>query len=171
MPVTQVFLQLDSQIKATVENLFVVSAQVPALGLGGTLNEDGAAVFRIAKEFCLSQPVDETKVVEIEDVLRFLRFTCWMLSNEPNAELKQLLASVVMQMQAQHYGFENLLKSFGIDRQLENQLPRKSGRETSLNLQHTKRVNQTRIRVSREGADMQTTTVESTWSASGRKKP
>lgn len=171
---TAVTLQLDAPLKSTLENLFVASAQVPSLALTNpSLNEDAAAVFRVAKEFALNVPQMEFGRVNIEDVVRLLRFTCWMLASpgENGADLKQLLADVVMQMQSRESGFESLLKSYGVDRQLENQLPKRSNnsRPLSVSAQHTQRVSQTRIRISSEGAEMMTTTAESSWSASRKK--
>jgi hypothetical protein len=169
-----VTLQLDGPLKKTLETLFVVSAQVPSLALSNpSLNEDAAAVFRVAKEFALNVPQTELCRVEIEDVVRLLRFACWMIASpgENSRELKQLLAHVVMQMQSRQSNFESLLKSYGVDRQLENQLPKQAttARPMTVSAQHTNRVNQTRIRISKEGAEMQTTTSESTWVASRRK--
>lgn len=167
-------LQLDGPLKATLENLFVVSAQVPSLALANpSLNEDAAAVFRVAKEFALNVPQTELCRVDLEDVVRLLRFICWMLASpgDNGAELKTLLANVVMQMQSRESGFESLLKSYGVDRQLENQLPKRAAahRPISVSAQHVNRVNQTRIRISQEGAEMTTTTAESTWTATRRK--
>lgn len=170
-------LQLDGPLKKTLETLFVVSAQVAgphsSLALSNpSLNEDAAAVFRVAKEFALNVPQTELCRVEIEDVVRLLRFACWMMASpgENGTELKSLLANIVMQMQSRQSNFETLLKSYGVDRQLENQLPKRRGqaRPTTVSAQHTNRVNQTRIRISEDGAEMQTTTSESTWVASRR---
>lgn len=171
---TSVTLQLDGPLKKTLETLFVVSAQMPSLALSNpSLNEDAAAVFRVAKEFALNIPQTELCRVEIEDVVRLLRFACWMIASpgENGTELKPLLANIVMQMQSRQSNFESLLKSYGVDRQLESQLPKASSvsRPTTISAQHTQRVNQTRIRISGEGAEMLTTTSESTWTASRRK--
>ena len=199
MSKTSVLLRIDSNFKATVQNLYVVSAQVPSLSLDSeTLVADGAAVFRVAREYALDHAFDEIQVVELEDILRTLRFICWMftcheqpMSNERTALLRQLLASIVLQTQAQQHSFESLLKTFGIARQLEAQLNhsdrvadqsanRSGGRpgdrrpnpeqEISLKLHRTDRIQQTKIRISADGVEMTSTVAEQTWTAQATQK-
>ena len=177
----QVSLQLESNLKETIENLFVVSAQIPVLGLDtGNAKVDSASVFRVAKAFALSPPSGEHTqlIVEIEDLLRMVRFICWVLAfyKEPLADeqaqdLRRLLSSIVLQTQARHSGFEALLKSFGIDRQLENQLPRVRAKtsKASLSVHHTKRTRETAVKLSPEGAEVSVKTTESVWSAQGER--
>ena len=184
MSKTSVLLRIDSNFKATVQNLYVVSAQLPSLDLESeTLASDGAAVFRIAKEYALDHAFDEIQVVELEDILRTLRFICWMftchekpMSNERTALLRQLLASIVLQTQAQQHSFESLLKTFGIARQLEAQLgqpaplPPQKNHEISLKVQRTDRIQQTKVRVSADGVEVTSTVAERTWTAEATRK-
>ena len=186
-----------------MQNLYVVSAQVAVHGQAfdldsETLVADGAAVFRIAKEYALDHAFDEIQVVELDDILRTLRFICWTftchdqpMSNERTSLLRQLLASIVLQTQAQQHSFEALLKTFGIARQLETQLnlsdrvadqssTYNTGRtanrrpqpeqEISLKLQRTDRIQQTKIRISADGVEMTSTLAEQTWTAQANRK-
>ena len=189
MTLTLVFLKLDAEHKAVMYNLYLVSSQLPSFQLGSeSLTTDAAAVFRVAKEFALSELADETRAVDIEDVLRLARFICWMLTHYDQApnktsesavvNLRSLFASIVLQTQAQNSGFEGLLRSFGIDRQIENQFARarsvsdhknQPGSKTELKLEKTRRVQESRINVGPLGSEIVNTIYEEIIRASGRR--
>ncbi len=199
-------LELDQPQKKTLEELFHVSTRVPELGLGaGNLAEDANAVFRIAKEFDLrgvrtptaestqNDSRTETKSVRIEDVLRSLRFICWLFAyyfGSPRTEndldraqpLKSLFASIVMQAQAQRSDFEELLRLYGIERQLESSTRPLDDdsiqnahvlSDSRIQLEHVRRTQQVSVRINAAGAELTSTVHEAIWKAKGplRKKP
>lgn len=190
----EIALQLDTQLKTTVEELFLLSAQAPAFGLeGGTLAQDGLAIFRIAKEFSLKTQTEETRLVDAEDIARLLRFTGWILNygsdpalnptTEKQERLRQFLASIMLQAQSQFSGFEALLRSFGVDRQLDPQIMRSHRRPsrnrpsqnsqvntTNVNLARTDRTHHVQIKVDPQGAELSSTTTDTTWTANGWKQ-
>jgi hypothetical protein len=205
-------LELDPTQKKTLEELFHVSTRVPELGLGaGNLAEDANAVFRIAKEFDLRGlsaaaggpdseiSFTETKPVKIEDVLRSLRFICWLFSyyfGSPRTEgdldraqpLKSFFASVVMQAQTQRSDFEELLRHYGIERQLESStrpreedsppISRKHSRpgspgeidDSRIQLEHVRRTQQVSVKISAAGTELTSTVHEAIWKAQGPKR-
>jgi hypothetical protein len=180
----EIRLHLDRSLKKTLEELFVLSAQAPALGLDNDrLAVDGLAIFRIAKEFSLTQPIDESCMVDGEDVARMVRFVIWLIgyggeiafnpSNERNQRLCHFMAQVLLQAQAQNSGFESLLKSYGIDRQLEPKSAKSTPRRSSgLQVARTDRTHQMQIRIGAQGtAEVASLTTESIWTADGWKRP
>lgn len=158
--------------------------QVRGLGLEtDTVIEDGHAIFRIVKELRFESPTEASVAATSEDVARLSRFVAWLLgyggsgpwaSNGERAQaLRHLFATVVLQSQSQNSSFETLLRSLGVDRQLDPRTPRKARarasetatRETGLSLERTDRTHRVQIRVSPQGAELKTETIDSTWNA------
>jgi NADH:ubiquinone oxidoreductase subunit C len=221
----EIVLQLDRDLKSTLEEIFHLSVQLPALGFQASgLSEDGHAIFRLAKEYSLSHASNESKTVDAEDVVRMLRFVCWLLfylsetappvnsplpthalreenlvdptcasttqlnataegSLERTRKLRHFFANMVLQAQAQNSGFESLLRSFGVDRQLDPRLaqsyaqrqkprsaPGTPGTTTALNLNHTQRTQLVRIQLTSQGAELSSATTEDIWTAAGWKQ-
>lgn len=184
-------------MKKTVSELFLSSAQVPSPGFESKpLSEDGLAIFRIAKEFALTREIAETKSIDAEDLARLLRFAGWLLTyggtpvggTSPGSSqgLRSLFAHLVLQAQAQFSGFEALLRSYGVDRQLDPSLVRTHRRKQSssasdtggapqeksagLVVGRTTRLQQIQVRIHEKGTELTSTTAESNWTAQGWRK-
>jgi hypothetical protein len=219
----KIVLQLDRDLKRTLEEIFHLSVQLPALGFQAAgLSDDGHAIFRVTKEFSLANDSTDSRTVDAEDVVRMLRFVCWLLfylgqtsspdSTDPHPQdryeessarhaeatqfeatakgaaertrrLRHFFAHLVLQAQAQNPGFESLLRSFGVDRQLDPRLaqsyaqkqkvrPRSSTADAAagLSLNHTQRTQLVRILVTPQGAELSSTTTEDIWTADGWKQ-
>jgi hypothetical protein len=82
------------------------------------------------------------------------------------------MATILLQAQSQYSGFEALLKSYGVDRQLSLQIAgdssvrRKAGAERGgLRLERTDRTHEVRVRVDDRGTEMGSKTIETIWTA------
>ena len=161
-----VFLQLDDPQKGTLGNLARIAVQIPATFLANpSLNEDAAAVFRIASEFQLSIEGEETRAVSMEDILKSMRFGAWVLSSncEFQNELKYWIATLAMQAQTQDPNFEALMKSYGVDRKLESQTRVQPSKAVSV--QNINRVSEMHVRRTENGPEISTRVTESVWTA------
>ena len=161
-----VFLQLDDSLKGTLGNLARIAVQIPATFLGNPgLNEDAAAVFRIAREFQLRASGDESRAVSMEDLLKAIRFAAFVLSSgcEFQGELKHWIATLAMQAQSQDPNFESLMKSYGVDRRLETSTRPQTSKAVSV--QNINRVSEMHVRRTENGPEISTRVTESIWTA------